>query len=131
MAKANKAQLMGTNVLFVKEGSIFWFGVDGDVQGQQSGGSKGFKTDGTPKQANEMVGSTGSYTGVPETDQGERVMLHLIRPMEHKAAVTATRKARAVVELHEDDAKLDIATLRSLAEAEGCSITEVIKRLGI
>ena len=53
MSKTRQEVLMGSNVSYWKEGSRHCFAIDGDIQGAQSGGSKGFKTDGTPKQANE------------------------------------------------------------------------------
>jgi len=135
MAKQQRITI-GSNVLFWQDGNFDCFAVDRTVQGTQSKSSKGFKTDGTPKPANELVGSTGSYTSVPITDDDARVMVHYIRPMAHKTAVAATRRARAVSELQEeDDASsaaglgITLAQLKELATIEGCSVAEVLKRL--
>ena len=94
-AQKNKTVVVGNNVRYRQEGSVAWFGIDLDEQGEQTKGSKE-----PGKIPREMVGSTGSFTDIPGT--GGKLMLHYTRPME----VQQVRKARALRELEEEDTDL-------------------------
>ena len=136
MAKATERILMGSNILFWTEGDLDVFAIDRTVVGHQSKSSKGVTDAGVPKKPNMLVASTGSYTDIPDGDQGSRVMLHYIKPMERKAAITATRKQRALAELEsESDSAADSGTLdmlktaKALAELEGITLSQAVKAL--
>ena len=103
MAKQTQTpvSIIGMNVQHYMDGDIAWFGVDTSVRGDQSEGSKKLDKNGNQKQANELVGSTRSYTPVADG----RVLLHYIRPMQ----VKQVRKARAMAELASEDDSIEKA----------------------
>ena len=86
---------VGNNVYAWTIGNLQVFAVDLSQEGVQTEGSKGVDKKGNAKRANEMVGSTRSFTPV----NGCSVLLHLTRPM----SVEKIRKARATAEVLTDD----------------------------
>jgi hypothetical protein len=130
MAK-QKETPVGSNIVTYRDGSMVWFGVDLDQRGTQTKNSQGFNQDGTPKNPQEMVASTRAFTVVPNTEDGERVMIHFTRPMEKKVAITQKRRARAEAELDEEEtqASADAAKVKKLAKKAGLSLPELAELL--
>ncbi len=109
--------IIGQNVRHYMEDNIAWFGVDLSEEGSQSEGSKGLDKKGNPKIANELVGSTRSYTPVADG----RVLLHYIRPMK----VAAVRKARALREMDEEDAGNGVDAALAALTAAGIDVSKL------
>jgi len=113
---------IGSNVYFKAEGDIHLIAVDYSVQGVQTKGSQGFNKKGDPKQPNEMVGSTSTYTPLP-VGKG-KVMLHYIRPMDRKDAVKAKRTERALNELEDTSPVVATSTTQGLTPRERLTLAK-------
>ena len=118
-ARARKSIQLGTNVQSYQDGDMLWLGIDLGQEGEQTKGSR--EAGKVPK---EMVGTTRSFTAVPGTDCS--LLLHITRPMEVKKATQATRTARALAELDEED---EAATLGKLANIDPDKLAKLLSML--